>query len=89
MKLYQDYTKKPYSYLVNDIIRKSITIHEELILKKSISENDKAIDKKILENKAQYDFSKQNTKVSALYTANVNKYEFLTDKYVFYQKTTC
>ena len=34
MKLYQGYTKKPYSYLVNDIIRKFITIHEKLILKR-------------------------------------------------------
>ena len=50
---------------------------EELI-KISISEKIKTIDKKIKQNKAQYDLDRQTAKISALSSGNVSKCEFLT-----------
>ena len=40
----------------------------------------KTIDNKIKQNKAQYNLNRQTTKISALSSGNVSKYEFLTDK---------
>ena len=53
MKLYKEYTKEPYLFLVNKatfIIRQSITIQEELIIKMSITEKIKAINSKMEQN---------------------------------------
>ena len=44
----------------------------------SINEKIKALNKKIKQNKAQYDLDRKTAKVSALSTRNINKYEFLT-----------
>ena len=44
----------------------------------SINEKIKALNKKIKQNKAQYDLDRKTAKVSALSTGNINKYEFLT-----------
>ena len=48
----------------------------------SISEKVKAINKKIEQNKAQYDLDRQAATISTLSSGNVSKYEFLTSKYV-------
>ena len=85
MKLYKDYTNGPYSFLLNGTTLssgKSIAIYEELIMKMSISEKIKEINNKIEQNKAQYDLDRQITKISALSSWNVSKYEFLTVKEV-------
>ena len=53
MRLYKEYTKEPYLFLVNKatfIIRQSITIQEELIIKMSITEKIKAINSKMEQN---------------------------------------
>ena len=42
----------------------------------SISENIRAINNKIEQNKAQYDLDRQTAKISALSSENVSKYEF-------------
>ena len=47
-----------------------------------ISEKIKIIDKKIEENKAQYNLDRQTAKISALSSGYVSKYEFLTGKNV-------
>ena len=52
----------------------------------SISEKIKAIDKKMEQNKAQYNLDKQTAKISALSSGNVSKYEFLTGKDVLPEK---
>ena len=44
----------------------------------SISEQIKAINNKIKQNKAQYDLDRQTAKISALSSGSVSKYEFLT-----------
>ena len=53
----------------------------------SISEKIKIIDKKIEQNKAQYNLDRQPAKISALSSGNVSKYEFLTSKDVLPEKT--
>ena len=52
----------------------------------SISEKIKAISNKIEQNKAQHDLDRQTSKISALSSRNVSKYEFLTGKDVLPEK---
>ena len=47
-------------------------------MKMSINEQIKAINKKIEQNKAQYNLDRQTATISALSSRNVSKYEFLT-----------
>ena len=51
-----------------------------------ISEKIKTVNNKIKQNKAQYNLDRQTTKVSALSSGNVSKYEFLTGKDVLPEK---
>ena len=85
MKPYKDYSKEPYSFLVNDT-----TLLSESSLRfrcsMSISKKIKAINNKIKQNKAQYDLDRQIAKISASSSGNVSKYEFLTGKYVLPEK---
>ena len=52
----------------------------------SISEKIKAINNKIDQNEAQYNLDRKTTKISALSSGNVSKYEFLTGKDVLPEK---
>ena len=52
----------------------------------SISDKIKAIKNKIEQNKPHYDLDRQTDKISALFSGNVNKYNFLTDKDVLLEK---
>ena len=79
-KLYKDYTKEPYSFLVND------TTLSSTYYKMSISEKIKVIDNKIEPNKAQYNLDRRTAQISALLSGNVSKYEFLTGKAVLLEK---
>ena len=64
----------------------SITIQKELIIKRSINEEIKAINNKIEQNKAQHNLDRQTVKISALSSENVSQYEFVTTKDVFPEK---
>ena len=64
MRLYKDYTKEPYSYLVNDANLPSDK--EKFIIKTTITKKIKATNSKIEQNKAQYDLDRQTVKISAL-----------------------
>ena len=83
MKLYQEYPKKPYLFLVNDY-RLTIEIIDydfgRTYYKMSVSEKTKATNNKIDQNKALYNLDNQTAKISALSSGNVSKYEFLTNK---------
>ena len=71
MKLYKEYTKEPYSFLVNDTTLSSnnpLRFWKTLIMKMSVSE------------KAQYNLDRKTAKISTLLSRNVNKYEFLASK---------
>ena len=59
MKLYKDYTKEPFSFLVNH------TNVPENYCKMTFSEKIKIMENKIEQNKAQYDLDKQIAKISA------------------------
>ena len=48
----------------------------------TITEKTKTIDNKIEENKAQGNLDRRTTNIFALLSGNVNKYEFLTGKYI-------
>ena len=52
----------------------------------NISDKIKAINNKIEQNKAQYDFDRQTAKISALWSGNVSNYEFSTEKDVLLEK---
>ena len=81
MKLYKDYTKEPYSFLVNDATLSSDNkYHYDLEITYYKNKKIKTIDNKIEQNKAQYDLDKQTTKISALSSGNISKYESLTGK---------
>ena len=67
MKLYKDYTKEPYSFLVT-IQRCHQIIHYDLgrtYCKMTITEKIKTIDNKIEQNKAQYNLDREIVKISA------------------------
>ena len=55
-------------------------------MKMSLSEQIKTIDKKIEQNKAQYNLDKQTAKIFALSSGNLSKFEFLTGKDVLPEK---
>ena len=52
----------------------------------SVSEKIKTFDKKIDQNKAQYNLDRQTSKISTLSSGNVIKFEFLTGKDVLPEK---
>ena len=68
MKLYQDYTKEPYSFLVNNTTLSSdnpLQFRKNLFYKMTVSEKTRAINKKIEQNKAQSNLDRQTAKISA------------------------
>ena len=52
----------------------------------SISDKIKTINNKIEQNNVQYSLYRKNTKISALSSRNIIKYEFLTSKDVLPEK---
>ena len=51
----------------------------------TINEQIKIIDNKIRSNQAQYDLDRQNAKISALSTGELDKYEYLTGEDLEYK----
>ena len=63
MKLYKEYTKEPFSFLVTDTTLSSdnpLWLRRNLV---SVSEKIKAINNKIEQNKAQHNLDKQTAKI--------------------------
>ena len=44
----------------------------------TVTDQSKILDRKIMQNEAQYDFDKKAAKISALSSNNLDKYEYLT-----------
>ena len=89
MKLYNKYTKKLYSFSVNNTTLSSdnpLQFRKSLLQKKSIDEKIKVIDNKIQQNKGQYSLDRKTAKISALLSRNNSKYDFLTSKDVLPEK---
>ena len=61
-------------------------IQKQTIIKKRISKKTKINDNKIEQNKAQYNLDRKTAKIFALSSANINKYDFLTEKDVLPEK---
>ena len=51
-----------------------------------VSKKIRRINNKLLQSKPQYNIDRQTTKISALSSGNVNKFEFLTGKNVLPEK---
>ena len=47
----------------------------------TVKDQLKILDRKIKQNKADYDFYRQNAEISALSSGDINKYEYLIGKY--------
>ena len=85
MKLFKDYAKEPYSFLLKVVLPYHQIIHYDLgrtYCKITVTEKFKAIDSKIEQYKAQYDLDIQIANISALPSGNVHKHECWTGKYV-------
>ena len=44
----------------------------------TVTDQIKILDRKIMQNEAQYDLTRKVAKISALYSNNLDKYEYLT-----------
>ena len=51
-----------------------------ILIKMAINAQIKMLDRKLMQNEAQYDLDRKATKISALSSNNLNKYEYLTGK---------
>ena len=49
-----------------------------ILIKITITDQIKILDKKIIQNKAQYDLDRKAAKISALSSNNLDKYEYFT-----------
>ena len=54
----------------------------------TIIDQIKILDKKIMQNEARYDLDRKATKISALSSNNLNKYEYLTGEYLGLKAST-
>ena len=73
MKIYKDYTKEPYSFLVNNTsLSSDNTLRFRKNLKMSFSEI-KSINNKVEQNKTQYNLERRTAKISALSSGNFSK----------------
>ena len=75
-----------FSERYNFIIRQSITIQEELIIKISITEKIKPINNKIKQNKAQQNSDRQVAKIFSISSVKISKYELFREKDVLQEK---
>ena len=81
MKLYKDYTHKPFPLLVNDMTLSSNNpLRFMKNYKMNVSEQIKGNDNKTEQNKAQYDLDRQTPNISALSSGNVNKYKLKSNQ---------
>ena len=83
MKIYRECTKEPFNFLTIDTtlpgsdplrFRKIFLI----LKKKTVTDQIKIIDRKVIQNEAQHDLDRKAAKISALSSNNLNKYEYLT-----------
>ena len=54
----------------------------------TIADQIKILNKKIMQNEAQYDLDRKATKISALSSNNLDKYEYLTDEHLGLKPST-
>ena len=75
-------TKELYAFLTTDTTLSAnnlLRFRKNLFLMKmTVTDQIKTLDRKFKQNEAQYDLDKKAAKISALYSGNLNKYEYLT-----------
>ena len=54
----------------------------------TVTDQIKILDKKIKQNEAQYDLDRKAAKISALFSKDLDKYEYLTDEDLNYKPST-
>ena len=54
----------------------------------TVTDQIKILDRKIKENKAQYDLDRKAAKISPLFSRNLDKYEYLTGEDLNYKPST-
>ena len=54
----------------------------------TVADQIKILDKKVMQNKAQYDLDRKAAKTSALPSNNFEKYEYLTGEYLGFKPST-
>ena len=76
IKICRECTKEPYNFLTIDT---KLPVSDYLILiKMRITDQIKILNRKIMQNEAQYDLDRKLAKISALSFNNLDKYEYLT-----------
>ena len=82
MNLYKKCTAKPYSFLVIDTTASDNSLRFRKNLVERIKKLIMTIDDKIEDEKLQYDISIEATKISALSSGRVDKYEYFTGEQI-------
>ena len=54
----------------------------------TVTDQHKILDRKIMQNEAQYDLDRKAAKISALSSNNLDKYEYLTGEYLGLKPST-
>ena len=54
----------------------------------TVTDQIKILDRKIMQNEAQYDLDRKTAKISALFSRNLDKYEYLTGEDLNYKPST-
>ena len=84
-EIYRKFTNKLYNFSTIDTIspasnplrfRKIYLI----LIKMTVTDQIKILDRKIMQNEAQYDLDRKAAEMSALFSNNLDKYEYLTGK---------
>ena len=82
IKIYRECTKEPYNFLTIDTTLPAsdpLRFRKNLILiKMTVTDQIKILNRKIMQNEAQYDLDRKAAKLSALSSNNLDKYEYLT-----------
>ena len=83
MKIYRECTKEPFTFLAIDTMLPAtnpLRFRKNLFdsYKMTLTDQIEILDRKIMQNEAQYNLDKKGTKVSALSSNNLDKYEYLT-----------
>ena len=84
MKIYRECTKKPFNFLAIDTTLPAsdpLRFGKKLIwffIKMTVTDQIKTLDKKIMQNEAQYDLDRKAAKISELSSNYQDKYQYLT-----------
>ena len=94
MKIYRGCTREPFNFLTIDTTlpsSNSLRFRKNLfdtLQKMTVTDQIKVLNRKIMQNEAQYNLDKKAVEISALSPKNFDKYESLTDEDLGLQPST-